>query len=428
MIPTITEAVARIRDGSLSPVELLEACIARTRAADPVLRAWVHVDEGGALAVARKRAEEAQAGRFRGPLHGIPVGVKDIFHVAGLPTTAGAGPFAHETPAEDAPVVGRLRAAGAVILGKTATTEFAYMDPAETRNPWNPAHTPGGSSSGSAAAVAAGMVPLALGTQTVGSVLRPAAYCGIVGIKPTHGRVPTEGVIPLAWSLDHVGCFTRSVADAALALGVLAGRGLVARPVAPTIGVPIAWVDRATAEIAAHVRQVGEQLRKAGARVEEMALPPALDRLEDAGRTVLRVEAAVYHTGRFGADFSHHRAGLAELVRSGLTVSGADYVRANRTRLACREAMTPVFARYQVLLTPVAPAPAPLGLASTGDPRFCAPWSFIGAPAISLPSGLAASGLPLAIQLTAGPDQEAELLGAAAWCESVLGFTATPSI
>ena len=426
MIPTIADAAAGLRQGSLSPVDLVELCLARIRAVDPALRAWVHVDESGARAAARERAADARAGRLRGPLHGIPVGVKDIFHVAGMPTTAGAGPFAHETPSEDAPAVQRLRAAGAVILGKTATTEFAYMDPAETRNPWNREHTPGGSSSGSAAAVAAGMIPLALGTQTVGSVLRPAAYCGVVGIKPTHGLVPTEGVIPLAWSLDHVGCFARSVPDAALALGVLAGRALHAPPAPPTVGLPAAWVEQATPEVAAHVRQVAGRLQTAGARVEEMALPPALDRLEEAGRTVLRVEAAVYHTGRFGADLSHHRAGVAELVRSGLAVSGADYVRANRVRRACRDAMAAVFARYAILLTPVVPAPAPPGLASTGDPRFCAPWSFIGAPAVSLPSGIATTGLPLAVQLVAGPEREAELLGAAAWSERVLGFTAEP--
>ena len=428
VIPTVTESMTKIREGSLSPVELVEACLARIRAVDGALRAWVHVDERGALAVARARLEEARAGTLRGPLHGIPVGVKDIFHVAGMPTTAGAGPFAHETPAQDAPAVGRLRTAGAVILGKTATTEFAYMDPAETRNPWKLEHTPGGSSSGSAVAVATGMVPLALGTQTVGSVLRPAAYCGVVGIKPTHGLVPTEGVIPLAWSLDHVGCFARSVPEAAQVLGLLAARVLHAVPAPPTVGVPARWVERATPEVVAHVRAVAEQLRKAGARVEEMALPPALDHLEEAGRTVMRVEAALYHTGRFGADLSHHRQGIAELIRSGLAVPGVDYVRANRVRLACRDAMTPVFGRYGVLLTPVAPAPAPLGLASTGDPRFCAPWSFIGVPAISLPSGIAATGLPLAVQLVAGREREAELLGAAAWCEGVLGFTARPSV
>ncbi len=424
----VTEAARRIHQGSLSPVDLVEECLARIRERDPGLEAWVYVDEAGARATARERAAEATAGKLRGPLHGIPVGVKDIFHVAGMPTTAGAAAFAHETPTEDATAVERLRAAGAVIIGKTATTEFAYMDPAPTRNPWNREHTPGGSSSGSAAAVAARMVPLALGTQTVGSVLRPAAYCGVVGVKPTHGLVPAAGVIPLAWSLDHVGCFARSVRDAALALGVLADRAFRVSLAPPTVGLPTAWVDRASAEVAAHVRLVAGRLAKGGARVEEMALPPAMERLEEAGRTVLRVEAATYHTDRFGGDLSRHRKGLAELVRSGLAVAGINYVRANRARLACRAAMAPLLARHQVLLMPVAPAPAPKGLASTGDPSFCAPWSFIGAPSIALPSGVAPAGLPLAVQLVAGPDREEDLLGAAAWCEEVLGFTASPTV
>src|SRR5213593_1942099 len=219
----VVEAAAEIRRGAVSPVALVEACLERIRALDGNVQAWAHVDEKGALAAARERAEEAKRSTVRGPLHGIPVAVKDIFHVAGLPTTAGARPFAHSRPGEDAPSVARLRAAGAIVLGKTHTTQFAYRDPAPTRNPWNLAHTPGGSSAGSAAAVAARMAPLALGSQTVGSVLRPAAYCGVVGFKPSHGRISAAGVVPLAWSLDHVGIFARTVEDCALALGLLAG-------------------------------------------------------------------------------------------------------------------------------------------------------------------------------------------------------------
>src|SRR5437870_11205939 len=217
------EAADAIRTGAVSPVELVEACLARIRALDGALEAWAHVDADGALAVAREREAEARAGRLRGPLHGVPVGVKDIFDVAGMPTTGGARPFAHTRPTADAAAVARIRAAGAIVLGKTATTEFAYRDPAPTRNPWNPGHTPGGSSAGSGAAVAARMIPLATGSQTVGSVLRPAAYNGVVGVKATHGLIPVDGVIPLAWSFDHVGVFARSVDDAAIMLGVLAG-------------------------------------------------------------------------------------------------------------------------------------------------------------------------------------------------------------
>jgi aspartyl-tRNA(Asn)/glutamyl-tRNA(Gln) amidotransferase subunit A len=425
---TITDAAARIREGSLSPVELLERCLDRIRALDPAIQAWVHVDEAGALATARERAAESKAGRIRGSLHGIPVGVKDVFHVAGMRTTAGAGEFAHETPAEDSVAAARLRAAGAVILGKTATTEFAYMDPAATRNPWNTEHTPGGSSSGSAAAVATGMVPLALGTQTIGSVLRPAAYCGVVGLKPTYGLVPTAGVIPLAWSLDHVGCFARSVADAALALGALAGREVTVAATPPRIGLPRAWIEVAEREVSAHVADVATRLAAAGASVEATELPSSVAGIDAMGRLVMSVEAALYHTGRFGPDVSRHRPGIAQLIRSGLAVSGVDYVRANRARDAFRQEMAPLFERYTALLTPVAPAPAPRGIASTGDPRFCAPWSFVGAPAISLPSGVASSRLPLGVQLVAGPGCDGVLLGVATWCERVLSFEAMPAV
>src|SRR5262245_41905343 len=210
------EAALQIAKGALSPVDLVEACLGRIRSLDGTIVAWAYVDEAGARAAARERTAEAAAGRIRGPLHGVPVGIKDIIHVTDMPTTAGAKAWAHSRPTADAPVVRRLRAAGAIILGKTHTTEFAYRDPAPTRNPWNVGHTPGGSSAGSGVAVAARMVPVALGTQTVGSVLRPAAYCGVVGFKATHGFTPAEDVIPLAWSLDHVGVLARSVDDAAV--------------------------------------------------------------------------------------------------------------------------------------------------------------------------------------------------------------------
>jgi amidase len=272
------------------------------------------------------------------------------------------------------------------------------------------------------------MVPLALGTQTVGSVLRPAAYCGVVGVKPTYGLVPTAGVIPLGWSLDHVGCFARSVADAALALGVLAGRALAVAAAPPRIGIPRAWVDRAEPEVAAHVTSMAARLADAGARMEPTELPPSVEAIDGAGRLVMAVEAAAYHTGRFGGDLSRYRPGVAGLVRSGLGVSGVAYVRANRERARFRQDMAPFLDRYTVLIAPVAPGPAPKGLASTGDARFCAPWSFIGVPSITLPSGFARNGLPVAIQLVAGQGREGTLLGAAAWCEGVLGFSATPSV
>jgi aspartyl-tRNA(Asn)/glutamyl-tRNA(Gln) amidotransferase subunit A len=423
----VREAAEAIRAGAASPVELVGACLARIRALDGEIGAWAHVDADGALAVAREREAEARAGRLRGSLHGVPVGVKDIFDVAGMPTTGGARSFAHTRPSADAAAVGRIRAAGAIVLGKTVTTEFAYRDPAPTRNPWNRRHTPGGSSAGSAAAVAAQMAPLALGSQTVGSVLRPAAYCGVVGFKATHGLVPVGGVIPLAWSLDHVGVLTRSVADAALAMSVLAGRDLTPSAVgAPRLALAPELLARASRETAAHVEAMADAFARAGATVSKIELPPSFRDLAAAGLTVLEAEAAAYHEPWFVEHADEYSPEMRSLVEAGLRVSATAYVNANRLRLAFREDVMPLLAAHDALLAPTAPAPAPAGLHSTGDGSLCAPWSTAGVPAISLPSGIASSGLPHAIQLVQAAGGSSRLLGAAAWCERVLDFTGVP--
>jgi Asp-tRNA(Asn)/Glu-tRNA(Gln) amidotransferase A subunit family amidase len=346
-----------------------------------------------------------------------------------MPTTAGAKPWAHTAPSSDAPVVARLRAAGAIIVGKTHTTEFAYRDPAPTRNPWHPEHTPGGSSAGSGAAVAARMVPVALGTQTVGSILRPAAYCGVVGFKASHGLTPAADVIPLAWSLDHVGVLTRSVDDAALALGVLAGRELAPPPSgAPTLAIAPELLERAEPDTAAHVRAAAEMFARAGAHVVEVTLPSSFARLHDAGLVVLQVEAAAYHAADFARHAEHYGAGIRAAVEAGLARPAVDYVHANRARLAFKDEVMPLLEHHDALLSPTAPGPAPAGLGSTGDAWFCAPWSSAGVPAITLPSGVAPGGLPYAVQLVAAAGREAPLLGVAAWCERVLAFDGLPGL
>jgi aspartyl-tRNA(Asn)/glutamyl-tRNA(Gln) amidotransferase subunit A len=423
----VRDAADRIRRGACSAVALTEACLDRVRALEPALQAWVHVDADGAVAAARERDAEARAGRLRGPLHGVPVAIKDIFDVAGLPTTAGARAFAHTRPDRDSGAVARLRAAGAIVLGKTHTTQFAYRDPAPTRNPWNPAHTPGGSSSGSAAAVAARMVPLAIGSQTVGSILRPAAFCGVVGFKGTHGLVPLDGVVPLAWSLDHAGPFTRSVPDAGIAMGVLAGREIEPLEVdGPRLAVAPQLFERAEPELRAHLKVVVERLAAAGARVSEVTLPPSFADIHAAGLMVLQVEAATYHEALFARHADDYGSGMAELVRIGLTRTGTEYVAANRRRLAFREAMTPLLMAHDALLSPTAPGPAPAGLGWTGDASLCAPWSSAGVPSITLPTGVAASGLPLSLQLVQAPGASARLLGIATWCERSIAFDARP--
>ena len=415
-------AATLIADRTLSPLDLLESCLARIAARDAEIHAWVRVDEAGARTVAREREAEARAGRLRGRLHGVPVGIKDIFHVTGMTTTCGAAPAFHVAATEDAAAVARLRAAGAIILGKAHTTEFAYFEPGPTRNPWNVAHTPGGSSSGSAAAVAARMAPLALGTQTVGSVLRPAAYCGVVGFKGTHGLISTEGVVPLAWSLDHVGVFARAVADVALTAGVLAGRPLAGpAPRPPRLALASELVDRATPETAATVRATAERLARAGATIEEVKLPGSFAGVHAAGRGVLEVEASAYHEELYRTHAAAYRPRTRELIEGGLARPAVAYARAQRARLAFREEVMPLLAGHDALLSPTAPAPAPEGLA-TGDPWFCAPWSFAGVPACSLPTGVSAAGLPHAVQLVAAAERDAELLAVAAWCERVLDF------
>jgi Asp-tRNA(Asn)/Glu-tRNA(Gln) amidotransferase A subunit family amidase len=413
-----------IPEVGLSPVALVEQALERIDALDQQVRAWVCVDREAALATAAEREAEAEAGRIRGVLHGIPVGVKDIFDVAGMVTTAGAAPFAHRLATEDAAAVALLRRAGAVVLGKTVTTEFAFLDPAETRNPQNLLHTPGGSSSGSAAAVAAGMVPLAIGSQTIGSTLRPAAYCGVVGLKPAYGTISRAGMAPLAPTLDHVGIFCRSVADAAAAFEVLAvataspERPLDSVAAPPRLGVPRAMLAGAVTGVADQVETVAATLRQAGAVVEDVHVPASYEGFYEAGMVVLQVEAARVHAPQFAAHRDHYRPKIRELIEAGMHVEPAAYDRAREHLRRSRGALAGLLARVDALLSPVADGPAPEGTTSTGNPAWCAPATFTGFPAIALPSGFAANGLPLAIQLVSATEQR--LLAVASWCEAHL--------
>jgi aspartyl-tRNA(Asn)/glutamyl-tRNA(Gln) amidotransferase subunit A len=441
---TAAEAARRIRRGAVSPVDLLQACLARIDAVEPTVRAWVHCDRAGALRAARERQAEAREGCFLGPLHGVPVALKDIFDAAGLVTTAGAPAFAHRRASADAASVARLRAAGAVILGKVTTTAFAYLDPSPTRNPWNPDHTPGGSSSGPAAAVAARMVPLTLGSQTVGSVLRPAAYCGVIGFKPTHGRISAAGVVPLSWSQDHVGVFARSVEDVALALSIMAGPdaadplsspapvgdylAAIGDPAPPRIGVLRALLERASPEMAAHVDSAARALQGAGAQVIDLPLPPSFADIHQASNTVVRAESAAYHAPLWATHAAEYPPKIREAIELGRGIGALDYLAAMQTRRRFRQEMASLAARVDALLSPTAPTPAPKGLGATGDPYFCAPWSASGMPAVALPSGVDGAGLPLSIQLIGAVLDEARLGQAAAWCERTLAFTPVPRL
>ena len=450
MTPTyelsLVEAAAAIREGRLTATGLVEACLARVDACEARVQAWALVDRAGAVEAAGRLDREVREGRFRGPLHGVPVGLKDIIHVAGLKTTAGARGFADTIPSEDAPCVARLREAGAVILGKLQTTEFAFSDPAVTRNPWHPARTPGGSSAGSAAAVAARMVPAALGSQTVGSVLRPAAFCGVVGVKPTYGWVSRRGVVPLAWSLDHVGVFTRSVADAALMVSVLAGHdpadpgsislsapaiaALVAAPARhpPRLGlIGEPFLARATPEARGHLGDVARTLKAHGAQVEPVQLPSLMEVMYSAVITVSRAEVGAIHADSHARHAAAYRPRIRAGIELGQCIPADVYLRAQRIRRQARRDLAPLLARYDALVMPSAPGPAP-DRSTTGDAAFNGPWTGLGVPTVSVPSGLGADGLPLGTQLIGAPLGEARLLAAARWIEAAIGFTAAPSL
>ena len=426
---TVSEASRLIRGGELSPSELLEGLLERIDALEPRLEAWVTVDREGARAAAERLSREAEEGRIREPLHGVPVGVKDIYYTAGLRTTMGSRIYRGFVPEKDAETVRRLREAGAVILGKTETTEFAVRDPAPTRNPWNPEHTPGGSSSGSAAAVSSGMCPVALGTQTGGSVIRPASFCGVVGTKPTYDLLSRDGIYPLSWSLDHVGFFTRMVEDAAIVLGALTRGGpgaapwLPERTEPPRLGLLRGYFqENASEEVWEGFEDALERLSGSGAEVVEVPQPVSFYAAHASHRVIMVTEAASVHEGNFEARRADYRVHIRGLVASGLLVPASAYLRAQRIRAKFIREVEAILGGVDCLLTPSAPTPAPRGLESTGDPAFNSPWSLCGFPTITVPSGLTGDGLPLGVQLTGPSFREGDLLAVADWCERSLGF------
>jgi Asp-tRNA(Asn)/Glu-tRNA(Gln) amidotransferase A subunit family amidase len=407
------------------PVATAAATCARIEADDLDLHAFLPEPGRRArlTAQAQELAQRWPTPEDRPPLYGIPVGVKDVFRVDGLPTAAGSALPPHVLAGDEAEAVRRLRAAGALIAGKTVTAEFAMFAPGPTRNPRNSRHTPGGSSSGSAAAVAAGLVPLALGTQTIASVMRPAAYCGVAGFRPTRGRIPSDGVIPFAPSLDVVGCFAASAAWLARAAAVLCDDWRpAAGPSQPVLGIPAGrYLERASpVALAAFARHVAA-LSAAGYLVQEV--PELADMDEVAARLVVisRYEAARVHARWFEQYAELYQPATAVLIRQGQAINASDYARAvaGAETLAGRLAATAAAARIDAWLTPAATGPAPSGLASTGDPVMSVPWSLAGLPAVALPAGLA-DGLPIGVQVVAAEGADELLLRWAARLEPVL--------
>lgn len=420
----------RLASGALRSVDLVRACLDRIAELEPQVGAWAWLDEDHALTQAQRLDQWRQSGRSLGPLHGLPVGLKDIIDTRGIPTENGTPIDAGRVPAEDAWIVARLRAAGAVILGKTVTTECAFLHPGQTRNPHDGDHTPGGSSQGSAAAVAAGMVPLAVGTQTGGSVIRPAAFCGVVGLKPSFGLIPRTGILMQSQTLDTVGVFARSVADCALLAEVLAGHDPADRatealpsprlldtamappPVTPAFALlkPPGW-DKAEPQTIAAVKELATFL---GDQCFEVDVPG----LEDAAAIRRRINMAemakcYYSLERRGRDR------MSDILRAamdeGKAVLARDYLAALDWRPVLNAGMEPVFARCDAILCPAAPGPAPRGLADTGDSIFNGLWTLTGMPAITLPVFKAENGLPMGIQLVGRRGDDARLLRTARW-------------
>ncbi|MEJ2174144.1 MAG: amidase [bacterium] len=425
------DAARAIRDGALSAEELVEACLARIAEADPAIEAWTHLDPEHARTQARARDADRREGRAIGPLHGLPVAVKDIFDTADMPTEDGTVLHAGRMPVHDAAAVAMLRAAGAVVMGKTVTTECATYTPGKTRNPHNPEHTPGGSSSGSAAAVAAGMVPLALGSQTNGSVIRPAAFCGVFGFKPTHGLIPRSGVLKLSRTLDHVGVFARSIEDIALICESLVGYDAADADTRPRARPPfcrLATEDPPLPPLLAFARTplwersdgdqqeaFAELIEHLGDRVVDLDLPAVTSESLTWHRTIMEAEMAANLDAEWVRGREKLSASLRAQLERGRAVSALDYQQAVARIPIINAGFEEIFERCDAILTPAAPGCAPKGLDATGDPSFCTLWTLAGMPAMTLPLMQGENGLPLGVQLVGQRGADARLLRTARW-------------
>lgn len=413
---TATEAARQIAAGSLKPADLMEACLARIAEREPVIHAFAFHDPDAARA----------AVPGPGPLHGIPVGVKDVLDTADMPSQYGSPIWDGWQPRADSAPAAWTRRAGGVVIGKTVTTEFATRKPGLTANPANPGHTPGGSSSGSAAGVGDGMFPVAFGTQTAGSIIRPAAYCGVVGYKPTFGMISRNGMKIMSDSLDTVGVMARSVADCAFFAGAVAGRDLGdpdrAPGGAPKVGIcrGPTW-DVAAPETLALMERVAVALGRAGAAVQQRELPDPFARLIAAHPIVMNAESA----RALGWELAVHPEGLSEGLTERLTFG------LNQTEAALTDAYD-VFARTQaafpeamagldVLITPSAPGEAPAGLEWTGDPAFNFIWTSLHVPCVTVPAGTGPNGLPLGIQIVGRRGEDRAVLAWARWVQAALG-------
>ena len=429
---TAAQAAEAIRAGEITSEELVAACLEAIAGVEKTVGAWAHFDADYALDQARERHSWRQEGRPLGPLHGVPVGIKDIFDTADMPTEYGSSVHAGHRPLRDSTAVARLRQAGAIVMGKTVTTEFALYTPGRTTNPVDPERTPGGSSSGSAAAVAANMVPLAIGSQTNGSVIRPASYCGVIGFKPSHGLISRHRVLPLSRPLDHVGVFARSIDDVALLAEALIGfdeNDPDTRPRAcpdllrtsreePPLTPRLAFVKQPAWQDAENdTQQAFEELVEflGEEAITEVELPAAFTGAVGAHSAIMEADVA----GNLGATYDRGRDALSprlrEIIERGRSVAAVEYGRARDKAAALNLHLDELFAEFDAIVTPAAAGEAPRGLDSTGSPIFCTIWTLCGTPAVTLPILAGSSGMPMGVQLIGRRGDDARLLRTARW-------------
>ncbi|MDG1894445.1 MAG: amidase [Fuerstiella sp.] len=429
---TIHGCAAALRANATSCVELLDRCLARIDEWETSVHAWVSIDQEAARQTAHERDRELAIGHDRGPLHGIPLGIKDIFDVAGHVTAAGSEAWSgHDPKRQDCAVVSRLRAAGAIILGKTVTTQFACFDPPVTRNPWNTSHTPGGSSSGSAAAVATGMCLGAIGSQTGGSITRPSTYCGIAGCKPSFGSVSLRGVVPVAEHLDHPGPMARCVTDLAILLDIIRDTpdGALTNSAA-VIPPRVGWVHGLFDELSdddarSAVTFAIDALSAAGAPIIDIDLPGEFDSILAHHAIIMAVEAAQTHHDHFAANPDDYSSAVKGLIERGMATPRSTFAAAlDHQQKLCRDVGN-CFRGVDVLICPATTGTAP-DLSTTGSPAMNSPWSYTGLPTVSMPAQCAANGLPLGVQLVGRIRNDSTLLDSAIWCESKIAADFKP--
>jgi len=436
----LCDAARAIRRGELTSEELARALLERIARYESTVHAFQWIDPARALELARRADRRRESGEASGPLHGLPVGIKDIISTTGIPTGMGSPIFEGYVPDRSAALVRRAEAAGAFVLGKTVTTEFAYFHPGKTRNPWNPAHTPGGSSSGSAAGVAMGFLPGAVGTQTNGSMIRPAAFCGVVGYKPTAGLIPLDGVHIFSPSLDQVGVFGRSVPDVSLLAAVLAGgaddeqvpgdgkgrasgegRPMERPPRLAAVRSPV-W-RLAEPQAQKHFQDTVAQLKAAGADIVEQELPPAFEEAHAVHRIVMHGEGSRQFAELQRRDRARLSPRLNALIDEGRGISDAGLATALERKAQFAQELAVFLAAFDAVVTPPAPGEAPADLTQTGDPSFCTIWSLCGVPAVTIPAGRGPAGLPLGLQIVGPRLSDDQVLAVAYWCDERIGST-----